>query len=363
MTNDAPNFVPGWVSAPGNTISMLLLRRGISRNDFAQAMGSTPDEVNDLLVGRGPITRAIARKLAAIVGGQPEFWLKREVAYRSGAERLRKTAARPETRSWLHEIGANDLVKLEWFASSDEPVDLAVACLQFFGVSSVDDWREAYAKEIRPAAFRTSTKIESSPGAVAAWLRKGELTADAIPCSEWDPARFRNSLAQIRELTREPDPACFLPALSEHCSQSGVALVVIRAPSKCRASGAVHYLPNGRPIIQLSFRYLSDDHFWFTFFHEAGHLLLHGKDRVFLEGEGRIRDEQEIEANTFAQDTLIPPAYQAILRSMLPTPVAVIRFAQRIGIARGIVVGQLQHAGIIRRNQLNRLKHWYEWDK
>ena len=39
----------------------------------------------------------------------------------------------------------------------------------------------------------------------------------------------------------------------------------------------------------------------------------------------------------------------------------VMRFARRIGISRGVVVGQLQHGGIIGRDQLNALKHWFDW--
>ena len=113
----------------------------------------------------------------------------------------------------------------------------------------------------------------------------------------------------------------------------------------------------------LSFRYLSDDHFWFTFFHEAAHLILHREKYIFLEGDDRLSSDEEEEANKFAADTLIPPEFQAEMMSLPAETRAVMRFARKVGVSRGIVVGQLQHRGLLRRNQLNNLKHRYTWSE
>ena len=52
-------------------------------------------------------------------------------------------------------------------------------------------------------------------------------------------------------------------------------------------------------------RYKKDDFFWFTFFHEAAHLLLHSKKETFVD-DGTDNDVIENEANDFATDFLIP---------------------------------------------------------
>jgi Zn-dependent peptidase ImmA (M78 family) len=111
----------------------------------------------------------------------------------------------------------------------------------------------------------------------------------------------------------------------------------------------------------LSFRYLSDDHFWFTFFHEAGHLLLHGKKAVFLEGENIVSTKEEQEANDFSARFLVPRQYQAELLRLPVNSLEVIKFGRRIGISPGIVVGQLQHLGRLRQNELNALKRRFKW--
>jgi Zn-dependent peptidase ImmA (M78 family) len=111
----------------------------------------------------------------------------------------------------------------------------------------------------------------------------------------------------------------------------------------------------------LSFRYLSDDHFWFTFFHEAGHLVLHDMNSLFLEGEDRISTKEEGEANEFSAAVLIPAEFRADLMTLRGEGREVIRFARRVGVSPGVIVGQLQHLGRVRRNQLNRLKRRFVW--
>ncbi len=60
-------------------------------------------------------------------------------------------------------------------------------------------------------------------------------------------------------------------------------------------------------VIQLSLRYKRNDHLWFSFFHEAGHILKHGTTEVFIEGNSLDGDKEE-ESNAFARNQLVSPA-------------------------------------------------------
>ena len=62
-----------------------------------------------------------------------------------------------------------------------------------------------------------------------------------------------------------------------------------------------------KAVMQLSLRYKSNDQLWFTFFHEAGHIIKHGRKEIFIEGTNPDGEKEE-EANVFARDKLIPPA-------------------------------------------------------
>src|SRR5262249_45325159 len=104
----------------------------------------------------------------------------------------------------------------------------------------------------------------------------------------------------------------------------------------------------------------SDDQFWFTFFHEAGHLVLHSTDTLFLES-APVETVAEHAASKFAVDVLIPRAVQDELKTMPVTRSSIRHFALRNGISPGIVVGQLQFMGRARASHFNTLKTRYEW--
>ena len=124
-------------------------------------------------------------------------------------------------------------------------------------------------------------------------------------------------------------------------------------------SGVTRWLSPDKALLQLGLRFHSDDQFWFSFFHEAGHLLRHGKQLVFLEdGEGDERVEAE--ADAFARHFLIPREHEDGLQG-LRTEAEIRAFAGRLGIAPGIIVGRLQHDGLLPHRFGHRIKRRWAW--
>ncbi len=356
------DFQPDWASAPGDTIADILEERNLPPAEFARRMGHTLPQARDLLDGRQPISNDLARKLEQVLGASAAFWIDREAQYRQDLVRLRDKEDSKARVDWLQELPLKDMIGFGWIRpESTSPKAKEAACLEFFGVPDVSAWRDTYKGALEMAVFRTSASFKSHPGAVAAWLRQGEIEASSIACKPWDAEKFNDALGKIRPLTWKKSPSIFIPKLRELCAACGVAVVIVRAPTGCRASGATRFLSSNKALLLLSFRYLSDDHFWFTFFHEAGHLILHGKDALFLEGANMVTTKQEEEANRFAVDTLVPPEDKPALLDLPRDGRAVLKFARRIGISPGIVVGQLQHVGRLQPNQLNSLKRRFRW--
>lgn len=359
---NSDNFQPDWASAPGDTLADILAERNLSAVDLARWIGRSPEEAEQLLAGGAVVDSEIAKRLEAALGASAEFWMNREAQFRRDFARLRGGRSSEED-GWLRGLPLRDMIKFGWLKPTTRENDEKDACLRFFGVSSVNAWRQRYGGIVEAAAFRTSSSFASHPAAVAAWLRRGEIESESVSCSAWNTKRFKETLDGIRSLTRWKNPDDFLPELKKRCAECGVAVAVVRAPSGCRASGATRFLSENKALLLLSFRYLSDDHFWFTFFHEAGHLLLHGKKALFLEGMETISTEEEQQANEFAANALIPPEFRATLTALHADARKVIRFAVQIGVSPGVVVGQLQHLGRIRRNQLNGLKRRFTWER
>jgi len=147
----------------------------------------------------------------------------------------------------------------------------------------------------------------------------------------------------------------------ELCAQSGVALTFVPPIKGTRAYGATRWLTPRKALIELSLRGKTDDHLWFTFFHEAAHILKHGKRRAFIEGLEE-HNAQEEEADAFATDFLIPRAeYNEFLEEGVFTKSAIGCFAREVGIAPGIVVGRLQHDKHLDYSRYNNLKVRYRW--
>jgi HTH-type transcriptional regulator / antitoxin HigA len=349
-------FQPDWASAPGDTIVDILGERGLSLLEFARRMEETPERISDLIEGRAPVTLGIARRLAKALGASVEYWMSRDFQYRNDAPQLEAGE-----RDWIADLPIGDMIKFGWIYPKPHPSEELAACLRFFDVPSIGAWRNRYGNLHQLAAFRTSRSFDSRPSAVAAWLRRGEVESAVVNCRPWNRGQFEASLPRMRKLTRERDPQKFVPELQAKCAESGVAVAIVRAPGGCRASGATRFLSPEKAVLQLSFRYLRDDQFWFTFFHEAAHLVLHAEKGLFIEGLETPSTKEEQEANDFAARMLVPPEFQYALLSLPLNSREVIRFAQKIGVSPGIIVGQLQHHRRLKQNQLNSLKRGYIW--
>jgi addiction module HigA family antidote len=352
--------IPDWISPPGETILDVLEERGWTQADLAERMGYTRKHINLLIKGAAGITEEAALKLERVLGSNAGFWLNREAQYREILARQAELDDLKPLVSWLMELPITEMVRFGWVQRSSQKVRMVAACLQFFGVATIDAWRERYAT--LNAAYRASPVFEKKNGAVAAWVRHGEVQAETRAINAFRRDGLVELIPELRSLTLEPDPAIFIPKLEGILASVGVALVVAPAPKGCPASGLTKWLGPDRALVMLSFRYKTNDHFWFSLFHELGHLLLHGKKLLFLEGwaEG-LQPEQEAEADRWAANVLIPLPLVAELNCIgLNTP-AIQRFADKAGIAPGIVVARLQHDERLDWSQSNELKIRYGW--
>lgn len=352
------DFRPNWVSSPGDTVIDILNERSISLPDFANDIGLPIEAVNDLIQGRTVITLNFARKLQKTLGASVEFWLNRDYQYRKDIARFKESED-----EWINQLPVEDMIKFRWISPVNSETEKIIQYLNYFNVPSIEAWYQKYEGIMQKVAFKRTYAYESKPASVATWLRQGEIISEGIECKDWDPVSFRLSLLTIRQLTKEKDPKIFIPKLVHYCSDSGVALVIVPTPKGCPVSGATRFINPQKALMLLSFRYRTDDHFWFTFFHEAGHLLLHGNKELFLESDDYPFLLEEEEANEFAENLLIPVKYKQELLQMKPEFLEILRFARKVNISPGIIVGQLQHYGIIPSKYFYKLKNYYSWNE
>lgn len=368
MIESSAPFSPDWVLPPGESVLDLAEERGWTQAELARRLGYTEKHISQLINGKVPLTVDAALRLERVLGSTVDFWLALEANYRKHCARLEAAKTHEGWISWLEELPIKELMGAGAIPKVRNDVknkpSLVDACLRFFGVASPDDWRAHYgAMQI---AFRRSRAEQSDVGAISAWLRLGEQKAEKTDGAKYDKARFEKALKAIRGLTCE-SPEVFEPEMRRLLREAGVTLVLVPAIPRAHVSGVARWLSPTRPVIQLSLYGKTNDNFWFTFFHEAAHILLHAntkeeKKSVFLDDPNASHsdDPQENEANQWAGDWLIPPQNKVLLASMRSKE-AVISFAGEIGIHPGIVVGRLQHDGLIDPSWMNGLKQSFRF--
>jgi addiction module HigA family antidote len=355
-------FEPDFAVPPGETLAETLETLGMTQAELAERMGRPLKTINEIVAAKAMITSDTALQLEKVLGVPASFWTNHERIYRDTLARRRETGELAHQLGWLKTIPVKDLIRAGWIEAVAEPVAQLRMVLRFFGVAGVEEWRALW--ESPDAIFRKSPAFTANRPATSAWLRQGEIEAQKLDCAPFDEARFVEVLRQLRSFTAK-NPDEFVPALHEQCGNAGVAVVIVPPLPGVRAYGATRWMHSTKALIQLSLRGKTDDHLWFTFFHEAGHVLKHGKRAAFVEdGDEKVaaRDPREAEADAFACDLLISPAdYERFCANGDFSVAAIRRFAEKIGIGAGIVAGRLQHDGKIPFSRANQLKRRFDF--
>ena len=359
MATATNQFSPDYAVPPGWILEERLEVEEISHAEFARRCGRSPKLISEIISGKAPLEPGTALQFEKVLGVDASIWLGVESEFR--LYRAREAEARNAAASaeWVKAFPVRDLVKRGCFQRPKSDIDAVSKLLAFFRVGSVDAWTARYG--LANVAYRHSPKFKSDEAALATWLRLGEIEAEGQECAEYNESRFKHAVRTIRGLTRAPVVEALQQA-ERLCNEAGVALVLVRPLPKTALSGAARWLSPRKAVIQLTARHKSDDHLWFSFFHEVAHILLHSKKGVFVDENNGDDAELEAEANEWASNTLIPPREWQQFVAISPRSANVVTaFADEQGIAAGIVVGILQHNGLLPRTHLNGLKVRLAW--
>jgi HTH-type transcriptional regulator / antitoxin HigA len=355
MNNSIKNtYNPDYAVHPGEILEEMLEALNITKTALAERSGLTLKHISQIINGKDPITPDSAIKFARVLGVEASLLHNLDATYRLYTAKASARVVDLEEISWINTFPIKELVSRKLIANSTNDEEKAEKLLNFFGIGSV----RALKQELSAlqVAYRQSPSFKTAPQAAATWLRIGELEAQQLESLPYDKSNFNASLAKIRELTRL-NPIDFQPEMETLCRNAGVILAFVPELKGTHISGATKWLAPNKALIMLSLRHKSDDHFWFSFFHEAAHVLLHGKKKSFLDGNRPEDNQEEKEADIFASEMLIPKnEYTNFIENNNFTGIAIRRLAKRIGIAPGIVVGRLQHDQIIPFNAHNALK-------
>lgn len=334
------------LTKPGDSILETLEYLKMSQAELAERIGKTPSKVNDLISGKAPVTVNTAMQLEKVLGIDMQFWLNREMHYREKLARIEQEEFLEQCIEWVKVQPYKELHKLGHLKTGKLGTEMVDECLQFYGVASPTQWQSIYVDGYVNTNYRKSPVQVTLLSSMAAWLRIGELKLQKEQLPEYNKESFKAVLIELKSLV-ESQPEDFAIQLKSKCAAVGLAVIFSSSLPKAPISGAARWI-GGTPVIQITDRYKTNDQFWFTFYHEAGHILLHGKKDVFIEElDGIDNDEKkETEANDFARDLLLPDSFIDLVIGEVDDRL-IRKIARNYLTHPGIVVGRLQNLKIV----------------
>jgi len=348
-----------WISPPSESIVRIAQINPEGFKKFLKLSSDYDIDGPGVVQNRVKITSAVASALANSLGSTSHFWLERNRAYEEAlTNRANSISGSLDTSIFKTDILTyfdHEFSKTEYGNSDLERI------LHFFAIGTSEELTQKYFDFGSEVDFYTSQAYNSENGAIAVWLRSVEQKAIMQRVPAYNEDALKKAIPKMRALVKMRQPKFYFQKLKQILNSCGVRLVYLPHPKKCPVSGVLINRGNDTPIIALTFRYLSDDHFWFTFFHEIGHLLdncnANSNEEILLTGGDK--NNRENFADEFAFRVLIPEGLEKALRTVALNKRAVIRLAVKNNLSPGIVVGQLQHMQRIPLSWMNGLKRRY----
>ncbi len=352
-------FEPDYVVSPGEILEETLEARSIKKSEFAERCGRSEKMISQIISGVAPVTAETAIQFERVLGVSANVWNNLEANYRLAIAKIGQQKELIKQKDWAKRFPVKKMVEFGFISNPKSPTDKVEILLDFFAVGSANAWEERCNRIC--VDYRKSLSFQSAPESVAVWLRMGELIAEEVDCPPYNREKFLDALRAIRKLTRE-SIEIFVPEMKRLCADAGVAVAFVRELPKTCLSGAARWINKDKALIMLSLRHKTDDHLWFSFFHEAGHILLHSKKNLFIDEKKFIDGDIEEEANRFARNMLIPEnEYNRFLKGSFRRSANIEVFSGHLDIAPGIVVGRMQHDELIPYSHHNKLKRKFVW--
>jgi HTH-type transcriptional regulator/antitoxin HigA len=348
---------------PGEFLEEVIADLGMSKDDLARRMNRPAAKLSAIFRGDKTITPDTALQLEKVVGVPAHIWTGLESEYRLTLARNQQVVEEERLKKEQHFVTKfcyKDLAKLGYVSLETKATEKVKELQRFFGVTSLET--VVGLNRYQPA-FRIWEKKRDNRSweSTATWLRIGEIEAQQKFCEPFNKARLVKALDIIRSMTVE-SPQSFHEKLESVLADAGVAFVVLQHLPKTYAHGATFWQGKHKAVILLTIRGSWADMFWFSLFHEIAHILLHGKQEIFLENDDMMDFDKEEEADLFASKTLIPEKEYSnfkLVGSFYKDDI--LSFADFTGIHPGIVVGRLQHDELIEPNWHNGLRKRFVW--
>lgn len=327
---------------PGYYIDEIIEEMGITQEEFAIRLGTTPKTISKLVNGETGISNDLALKLASLLNSSTEMWLNLQKSYDAKMLELQEDEQLKNQVDLIKQIDYSYFVKLGFLPDTRSAIEKIKNLCSFLSVARLGIFLE---KDYN-VSYRNGIRDENQKNILNAnvWVETVTKIARDTITKKFDLKKFNAVISEIAGMTLEPF-AEIIEDVKKRLADCGVVLVLLPYLKDSGLHGFVKWLDKGKAVIAISDRRKSIDTFWFTFFHEARHVQQKKIKQInftWKDSDSVISDD-ETDADTFSQSMLIPiDKYHVFLARNIFTVSSVKQFALEINRHPGIVVGRLQ---------------------
>lgn len=337
---------------PGFYIEEILEELEMTQDEFAKRLDVSAKTISKLVNAQIPLSNDLASKISIMLGISVETLINLQKAFELKVLEIEKEKSLDEQKEIVKTIDYNYFVRNKILPIANNVYEKIYNLCAFLKVSNLT----LLTKPDLLASFRTSVLNITEKNIINAnvWLQTAINYGLKMQVKPFDAKKLKAAIPEIRRMTLM-EPQDFIPRLEEIFKDCGVAFVLLPSLKNCGVNGVIKWFDD-KVVLGINDRNLFADTFWFSLFHEIGHIFQQKKTRIIINDKLLSQTSQDLEddADQFARNTLIPEnAYISFLNLLTDniTYAQILSFAQGIEIHPGIVIGRLQHDNHISYSQ------------
>lgn len=329
---------PKFAVPPGESVKETIENMGITKKEFATRLGITEQSLNRILNGKQPISPNTADGLERVTGVASDLWMDLEAGYQRQLRYLKQLKEEEKYNDFLKDIPYKELIKRRYIDERDNPIDQAHEALNFYKVASIEAYKETLKCNL--AAARSSLAHKTEIDYAFTYQSMGLKEMEKIELEGFSQSKLKVAIKALKRITTK-EPETFVKEAQDILAKAGVALIYITRFTGISLNALCKWVSPKRALIVINDKGKAEDIFWFSLFHEIGHLVLHSKKTLYLTYKDE-KDEYEKEADEYAANILIPKDYDdTILQAQNDNDIKII--ANEVGVSPGIVAGRYHH--------------------
>lgn len=334
---------------PGSYIEDIIEDSNITQKEFAERLGVSPKTISKLVNGEESISKDTANKLSRMTGVSLSTWLSLQNKYDIKVIEIEERQNQDE-ESICKMIDFDYFKKHKFVGNKRYTIKEKIAelrkILQMANLTYLTEFNNAVSYR-NTKGFSEEKNVVNSNVVLELAINQSKNMTD----NKLDKGKLNKLLPEVRKMTLQNSNKCY-PELKEKFLECGIVLCGIPKLKNASLNGATKKFQNGSVLLLMTDRNKSLDIFWFSLFHELGHIL--NNDFYSNHEDKDSYNAKEDKADSFARDFLIPPEkYSRFLKAGNYTTASIQTFSEEIGIHPSIVMGRLQKEGKLERNECN----------